>query len=128
RRWVGRSYPITSSAVRTAARVASEIPGLPLSTRLTVAWLTPACLATSARLRATLQLYDTPVQLLRRTNRRPGVVHRKGALLNSARTRHTTTSTCHDLFGSRVVSPAHEQRASSGRSDRLRRPGGSGAV
>src|SRR5258706_16441357 len=53
---------MTSSAVSTAARVASEIPGLPLRTRLTVASLTPACFATSARLRATLQLYDNPLQ------------------------------------------------------------------
>src|SRR6266566_1770095 len=48
---------MTSRAVRTAARVASEMPCLPLRTRLTVASLTPACLATSARFRATLQLY-----------------------------------------------------------------------
>src|SRR5260370_9507367 len=56
---------MTSRAVRTAARVASEIPGLPLRTRLTVASLTPACFATSASLRATLQLYDKSVQILR---------------------------------------------------------------
>src|SRR5579862_9902013 len=49
---------MTSSAVRTAARVPSEIPGRPLRTRLTVASLTPACLATSASLPATLQFYD----------------------------------------------------------------------
>src|SRR5579871_4258244 len=48
---------MTSSAVRTAARVASEIPGRPLRTRLTVASLTPACLATSASFRAILQFY-----------------------------------------------------------------------
>src|SRR5882724_5858366 len=59
---------MTSSAVRTAARVASEIPGLPLRTRLTVASLTPACFATSASLRATLQLYDKSVQILRRAD------------------------------------------------------------
>ncbi len=34
----------------------SATPGLPLRTRLTVASLTPACLATSARCRATVQL------------------------------------------------------------------------
>ena len=56
---------MTSRAVRTAARVASEIPGLPLRTRLTVASLTPACFATSASLRATVQLYDKSVQILR---------------------------------------------------------------
>src|SRR6266576_2090136 len=54
---------MTSSAVRTAARVASEIPGLPFRTRLTVASLTPACLATSASFPATLQLYDKSLQL-----------------------------------------------------------------
>src|SRR6478672_7627412 len=48
---------MTSSAVRTAARVASEIPGFPFRTRLTVASLTPACLATSASLPTTLQDY-----------------------------------------------------------------------
>src|SRR5258705_13545886 len=40
-----------SSAVSTAARVASEMPGLLLSTRLTVASLTPTYFATSASLR-----------------------------------------------------------------------------
>src|SRR6202163_1636142 len=55
---------MTSSAVRTAPRVASEIPGRPLRTRLTVASLTPACLATSARLRATLQFYDNSCKRL----------------------------------------------------------------
>jgi hypothetical protein len=35
-----------------------------LRTRLTVASLTPACFATSASLRATLQLYDKSVQVL----------------------------------------------------------------
>ena len=45
---VGRSYPRTSSAVSTACRVASETPGLPLRTRLTVASLTPTLVATSA--------------------------------------------------------------------------------
>src|SRR3954447_2939175 len=50
---------MTSSAVRTAARVPSEMPGLSLSTRLTVASLTPACLATSARFPATLQVYGS---------------------------------------------------------------------
>src|SRR5712692_3351138 len=54
---------MTSSAVRTAARVASEIPGLPFRTRLTVASLTPACFATSASFPATLQLYDKTVQV-----------------------------------------------------------------
>jgi hypothetical protein len=34
--------------VRTAARVASETPGFPFSTRLTVASLTPTFFATSA--------------------------------------------------------------------------------
>jgi hypothetical protein len=62
RSWVGRSYPITSSAVRTAARVASETPGFPLSTRLTVASLTRACLATSASLPGTLQAYVNATQ------------------------------------------------------------------
>src|SRR5229473_1487315 len=57
---------MTSRAVRIAARVASEIPGLPLRTRLTVASLTPACFATSASLRAIVQLYDKSVQILRR--------------------------------------------------------------
>src|SRR6266404_2294463 len=55
---------MTSRAVSTAARVASEMPGLPLRTRLTVASLTPACFATSARFRATLQLYDSVLQVL----------------------------------------------------------------
>src|SRR5580692_3331232 len=55
---------MTSSAVRTAARVASEIPGRPFRTRLTVASLTPACLATSASLRATLQFYDNSCKRL----------------------------------------------------------------
>src|SRR5437868_12638616 len=48
---------MTSSAVSTAARVASEMPGFPLRTRLTVASLTPACFATSASLPATPQDY-----------------------------------------------------------------------
>lgn len=43
---VGRSYPSTSSAVSTDCRVAWETPGLPLSTRLTVASLTPTFFAT----------------------------------------------------------------------------------
>src|SRR5262249_24842052 len=47
-------YPSTSSAVSTAARVASEMPGRPLSTRLTVASLTPTYFATSASLRVTV--------------------------------------------------------------------------
>src|SRR5690606_17124261 len=38
-----------SRAVSTAWRVAGDTPGLPLSTRLTVASLTPACAAMSAR-------------------------------------------------------------------------------
>ena len=62
RSWVGRSYPITSSAVSTVARVASETPGFPLRTRLTVASLTPACLAMSERFAATLQLYGRFLQ------------------------------------------------------------------
>src|SRR6202035_5765284 len=55
---------MTSSAVRTAARVASEIPGRPFRTRLTVASLTPACLATSESLRGTLQFYDNSCKRL----------------------------------------------------------------
>src|SRR4051812_43140094 len=55
---------MTSSAVRTAARVASEMPGLPLSTRLTVASETPACFATSASLPAMLQDYCKILQKL----------------------------------------------------------------
>src|SRR5205823_2910397 len=54
--------PITSSAVKTAARVVSEIPGRPFRTRLTVASLTPACLATSESLPGTLQAYVRSVQ------------------------------------------------------------------
>src|SRR5438552_2194727 len=57
---------MTSSAVRTAARVASEMPGLPLRTRLTVASLTPACFATSASFRAMPQFYDKRLQSLQR--------------------------------------------------------------
>src|SRR5436190_3188073 len=57
RRCVGRSYPITSSAVSTAARVVSEIPCFPFRTRLTVASLTPACFAMSASLPAMTQDY-----------------------------------------------------------------------
>src|SRR6188508_702175 len=53
---------MTSSAVRTAARVASEIPGRPFRTRLTVASLTPACLAMSLSLPATLQDYGKLLQ------------------------------------------------------------------
>src|SRR6478752_1827384 len=53
---------MTSSAVRTAARVGSETPGLPFRTRLTVASLTPACLATSASLPATAQDYGKRLQ------------------------------------------------------------------
>ena len=63
----GRSYPSTSSAVSTASRVASEMPGLPLRTRLTVASLTPTYLATSASrregARVMLQRYDILTQL-----------------------------------------------------------------
>src|SRR3954462_3283353 len=44
---LGRSYPKTSSEVRTACRVASATPGLPFRTRLTVASLTSACWAMS---------------------------------------------------------------------------------
>ena len=62
RKCVGRSYPITSSAVRTAARVVSEIPGFPFRTRLTVASLTPACFATSASLPAMPQVYVKGLQ------------------------------------------------------------------
>src|SRR3984885_12005012 len=49
---LGRSYPSTSSAVSTASLVLSDTPALPLSTRLTVASLTPTFLATSASRRA----------------------------------------------------------------------------
>ena len=49
---LGRSYPSTSRAVRTVSRVLSETPALPLSTRLTVASLTPTFFATSASRRA----------------------------------------------------------------------------
>src|SRR5580658_9140770 len=45
---VGRSYLSTSRAVSTASLVLSDTPALPLSTRLTVASLTPTFLATSA--------------------------------------------------------------------------------
>jgi hypothetical protein len=38
---VGRSYPSTSRAARTASLVLSDTPALPFSTRLTVASLTP---------------------------------------------------------------------------------------
>src|SRR3954454_4898359 len=62
---VGRSYPRTSSAVSTDARVASETPLRPLSTRLTVASLTPAFLATSARRLVTTEYY---VRMLQETN------------------------------------------------------------
>ena len=44
--WAARS-PSTSRAVSTASRVASDTPGRPLSTRLTVASLTPTFSATS---------------------------------------------------------------------------------
>src|SRR5438067_13192870 len=57
---------MTSSAVRTAARVVSEIPGLPFSTRLTVASLTPACFATSASLPGTAQDYCKILQMTER--------------------------------------------------------------
>src|SRR5439155_7526826 len=40
------------------------MPGLPFRTRLTVASLTPACLATSASFPATPQFYGIPVQTL----------------------------------------------------------------
>jgi hypothetical protein len=72
-----RPYPITSSAVKTAARVVSEIPGLPFSTRLTVASLTPACLATSASLPAIVQLHDKTLQV----RRIRGATHRSGKVL-----------------------------------------------
>src|ERR1700728_2981447 len=49
---VGRSYPRTSRAVSTASLVPSDTPAFPLSTRLTVASLTPTFLATSASRRA----------------------------------------------------------------------------
>src|SRR3954452_1517461 len=45
---VGRSKPSTSSAVRTDCLVSSATPGLPFSTRETVASLTPALAAISA--------------------------------------------------------------------------------
>src|SRR3954467_3451130 len=55
------------------------MPGFPLRTRLTVASLTPACLATSARFRATAQNYTTnrckacrPTALLPTLDRRVG--------------------------------------------------------
>src|SRR5712671_2541207 len=54
---------MTSSAVSTAARVASEIPGFPFRTRLTVASLTPACFATSASLPAMPQDYCKILQM-----------------------------------------------------------------
>src|SRR3954447_3413444 len=57
---------MTSRAVRTAARVASEMPGFPFRTRLTVASETPACFATSASLPATLQDYCKILQGSRR--------------------------------------------------------------
>ncbi len=38
----GRSYPRTSRAVSTCCLVVTDTPGFPLSTRLTVASLTPA--------------------------------------------------------------------------------------
>src|SRR5690348_17804884 len=52
RSWLGRSYPSTSRAVSTASLVLSDTPALPLSTRLTVASLTPTFVATSASLLA----------------------------------------------------------------------------
>src|SRR3954447_19756355 len=66
---------MTSSAVSTAARVVSEIPGLPLSTRLTVASLTPACLATSARWRGTPATIGRPVARTRFSPRWLGSGH-----------------------------------------------------
>jgi hypothetical protein len=57
RSFVGRSYPSTSSAVSTASRVDADTPGLPFSTRLTVASLTPTLRATSA------SLLDMPAML-----------------------------------------------------------------
>src|SRR3978361_1092182 len=48
------------------------MPGCPFSTRLTVASLTPACLATSARFRATAQLYETRLQTLARSEQPAG--------------------------------------------------------
>src|SRR3954468_2970679 len=64
RNLVGRSYPRTSSAVSTDARVDSETPLRPLSTRLTVASLTPAFLATSARRLVTAESYVKNLQNL----------------------------------------------------------------
>lgn len=46
---VGRSYPRSSMATRTASRAASDTPGRPLRTRLTVAVLTFARSAMSCR-------------------------------------------------------------------------------
>src|SRR6476469_6118178 len=54
RSWDGLSYPRTSSAVRTAARVDAATPGRSFRTRLTVASLTLAYAATSASRVATL--------------------------------------------------------------------------
>src|SRR3954464_14961184 len=58
---------MTSSAVRTAARVASETPGLPFSTRLTVASLTRAWRAISKSLPGMLQAYGKFAQFLAAT-------------------------------------------------------------
>ncbi|GIE69317.1 hypothetical protein Apa02nite_054250 [Actinoplanes palleronii] len=52
--------------MRTEARVASETPLRPLSTRLTVASLTPAFFATSARRLVTPESY---VRMLQKLNR-----------------------------------------------------------
>jgi hypothetical protein len=49
-------------AVRTASRVASETPGFPFRTRLTVASDTPTLRATSASLRDMTQVYDQLLQ------------------------------------------------------------------
>ncbi|GAA2857663.1 hypothetical protein Acy02nite_67080 [Actinoplanes cyaneus] len=50
--------------MRTDARVASETPSRPLSTRLTVASLTPAFFATSARRLVTTESYVNLLQEL----------------------------------------------------------------
>ena len=64
RSWVGRSYPSTSRAVSTASLVLSDTPALPLSTRLTVASLTPTFLATSASRRAGVRVMPATIRHL----------------------------------------------------------------
>src|ERR1700693_4609618 len=94
---------MTSRAVRTAARVASEMPGLPLRTRLTVASLTPACFATSARFRATLQNYTTNTASPagpRRPLADPGLTlfsTSPGREVREIRRLHTLAGDAHDL-------------------------------